>query len=134
QVESNRRKTRSRPGGRRSWLGSKVNGTPDRGVGKTGEADLDARSAPEGRGPAWPESIPPGMSASDKSNRIEAQRRGGRVVEGACLESKCTVTPYRGFDKSAQQIWTHEVRPKGEGRKARVRPGRPGRGREGEEK
>src|SRR5690606_36297681 len=41
--------------------------------------------------------------------------RGGRAVEGACLESKCTVTPYRGFDKSAKQIWTHAVRPKGEG-------------------
>src|SRR5690606_14561287 len=25
-------------------------------------------------------------------------RRGGRAVEGACLESKCTVTPYRGFE------------------------------------
>ena len=24
--------------------------------------------------------------------------RGGRAVEGACLESKCTVTPYRGFE------------------------------------
>src|SRR5690606_3137266 len=96
-------------------LGKQVYGNAVPRVRQICAADLDARSAPDGRGPEWPESIPPGLSASDKSNRMEVQRRGGRAVEGACLESKCTVTPYRGFDKSAKQIWTHEVRPKGEG-------------------
>ena len=43
--------------------------------------------------------------------------RGGRAVEGACLEIKCTVTPYRGFDRFAG---SESGRPKA-ARRARTR-------------
>src|SRR5690606_40149636 len=94
-------------------LGKQVYGNAVPRVRQICEADLDARSAPEGRGPEWPESIPPGLSASDKSNRMEVQRGGGRALEGACCESKCRVGPDGRVDKAAKQIWTQEGRPEG---------------------
>ncbi len=59
-------------------LGRQVYGNPVPRVRQIGVADLDARSAPGGRGAEGDESIPP--SDSEVILTVNKCRRGGRVV------------------------------------------------------
>jgi hypothetical protein len=76
-------------------LAWKVSNIPKgvRGFDKIAWSDFGRRSgiatAPAGRGPGWPESIPAGGVCGLRDESFaEGLWRGGRVVEGARLESE----------------------------------------------
>src|SRR3984957_15648020 len=60
------------PSGRRRTPGKCVTPNRVRGFDKIAGAILDARSAPAGRGPGWPESIPPPCTEAARPDRFDS--------------------------------------------------------------
>src|SRR5690606_40463062 len=83
------------PGTRPSRYRCSLPGLTGFTTGRRGGTDADRRILPDPRRRRW---LLPTLDLGPTLGYAAPLRRGGRAVEGACLESKCTVTPYRGFE------------------------------------